>query len=164
MNLLKAFEEDLYNLVGSIQFTSHRKAFQQQLNRDVREIINSNDVLIPADKTPNLYHMGGDRYTVLLNDNVTKSYKKANESVKKVIDKEAGVITTELGISERAEIYAEKQAYITLKDHKDDFYNRPSCRLINPAKSEVGIISKQILEKINSSIRDSTKLQQWRDT
>ena len=35
MDLLKAFEEDLYNLVGSIQFTSHRNAFQQQLNRDV---------------------------------------------------------------------------------------------------------------------------------
>ena len=82
MNLLKAFEEDLYNLVGSIQFTSHRNAFQQQLNRDVREIINSNDVLIPADKTPNLYRMGGDIYMKLLDDNVTKSYKKANEPAK----------------------------------------------------------------------------------
>ena len=62
------------------------------------------------------------------------------------------------------EVFAEKKAYITLKDHKPNFRTKPSCRLINPAKSEIGLISKQILEAINSRIRAATNLQQWRNT
>ena len=69
-----------------------------------------------------------------------------------------------LQIAERVEIYAEKEAFITLKDHKEDFRTKPSCRLINPAKSEIGIISKQMVEDINSCIRTASKPQQWRDT
>ena len=42
--------------------------------------------------------------------------------------------------------------------------NSPKCRLINPAKSEIGIISKHYLEKINDNIQRKSKLQQWRNT
>ena len=37
-------------------------------------------------------------------------------------------------------------------------------RLINPSKSEIGIISKQILQRINSKIANSTELNQWKNT
>ena len=37
-------------------------------------------------------------------------------------------------------------------------------RLINPSKSEIGKISKTILDRINSSIRQKLKLPQWRST
>jgi len=57
---------------------------------------------------------------------------------------------------------AERQAYITLKGHKENFQNKPTCRLINPAKSEIGKISKQILDNINTSIRTRTMLNQWK--
>ena len=57
-----------------------------------------------------------------------------------------------------------KNAYITLKDHKENFESRPKCRLINPSKSEIGKISKKILEKINLEIRSKTKLIQWTDS
>ena len=59
---------------------------------------------------------------------------------------------------------AKQQAFITLKDHKDNFANHPTCRLINPAKSELGKVSKQILDRINSEIRTKTKLNQWKNT
>ena len=52
---LNAFENDLYSLVRSIQFTPHQNAFQKQLNRDVRDINNSKDVLVSADKISNIY-------------------------------------------------------------------------------------------------------------
>ena len=61
-------------------------------------------------------------------------------------------------------IYAEGQAFITLKDHKEDFRSKPSCRLINPAKSEIGIVSKIMVELINNRLCDITKLQQWKNT
>ena len=59
---------------------------------------------------------------------------------------------------------AKREAFITLKDHKANFRNNPTSRLINPCKSEIGKISKQILDRINTSIRESTPLQQWRNT
>ena len=48
-------------------------------------------------------------------------------------------------IDDRVDSMAMKEAFIMLKDHKDNFANRRTCRLINPSKTEVGRISKQIL-------------------
>ena len=62
------------------------------------------------------------------------------------------------------EIYAEREAFIKLKDHKEKFQSKPTCRLINPAKTEIGIVSKQLVEKINRNVRESTHLQQWKNT
>ena len=59
---------------------------------------------------------------------------------------------------------AQKQAFIKLKDHKENFNNNPTCRLINPAKSNLGRVSKSILDKINRKIREATGVNQWRST
>ena len=53
---------------------------------------------------------------------------------------------------------------MTGKDHEDGFQSNPKCRLINPAKSEIGKISKKILDNINSELRKKTELIQWRNT
>ena len=42
--------------------------------------------------------------------------------------------------------------YHTPKDHKPNFGSNPKCRLINPTKTEIGKISKQILERINKRV------------
>ena len=51
-----------------------------------------------------------------------------------------------------------------MKDHKEDFHTNPTCRLINPAKSELGKISKNILEEINTKLRSTSGLNQWKST
>ena len=53
---------------------------------------------------------------------------------------------------------------MTLKDHKDNFVSHPKCRLINPAKSKIGKISKHHLDTINTTILKKTKLNQWQST
>ena len=58
----------------------------------------------------------------------------------------------------------ETEAYITVKDHKDEFPNKIPCRLINPSKPNLGKISKVILDKINQSIVKSTLINQWKNT
>ena len=60
--------------------------------------------------------------------------------------------------------FAEKTAFIIFKDHKINFKNKKQCRLINPAKSEMGIFSKHILERVNNEIRKTTHFKQWRCT
>ena len=51
-----------------------------------------------------------------------------------------------------------------MKDHKPNFINNPSCRLLNPTKNEIGRISQQKLAKINSEIRSKSNLKQWQNT
>ena len=53
---------------------------------------------------------------------------------------------------------------MTLKDHKDNFVNKPTCRLINPSKQEIGKISKKILERINQKLVNATNVNQWKNT
>ena len=42
-------------------------------------------------------------------------------------------------------------------------YN-PTCRLINPSKSEIGVISKNILDRINKEVIQATKVNLWKST
>ena len=42
-----------------------------------------------------------------------------------------------------------------MKDHKPNFKNNPKVRLINSAKNEIGLISKNILCKKHNKLRDS---------
>ena len=57
-----------------------------------------------------------------------------------------------------------REAFISLKDHKENFENNPKCRLINPAKSDTGKISKLILDEINTQLRTILNVNQWRNT
>ena len=97
-------------------------------------------------------------------ENITKSYKKTNGSNLATVNKEAKKIAKGLGIDERVEKFVEKPCFITLKDHKENFDNNPKCRLINPAKSEIGLISKNYLDKINKEVLAAMKVNQWRNT
>ena len=51
-----------------------------------------------------------------------------------------------------------------MKDHKENFLNHPTTRLINPAKNEIGRISKQILDQINSKLCEILKVNEWKNT
>jgi hypothetical protein len=62
------------------------------------------------------------------------------------------------------ELMKKREAFISLKDHKENFENNPKCRLINPTKSESGKLSKVILGKINSNLRQKLNSNQWRNT
>ena len=110
----------------------------------------SKSIFVPADKTTNIYKLQPAEYNKLLNDSITSSYEKSTDSTKAAIDKEAKQIAERLNIADRAETFAKRDAYITLKDHKENFPNTIKCRLINPAKGEMGIVSKKLLSEFNN--------------
>ena len=68
------------------------------------------------------------------------------------INAEAKIIAQDLKIDERIEQYNQKKSFITLKDRKENFKNNPNSRLINSAKSEIGIVSKEYIDNINKII------------
>ena len=72
--------------------------------------------------------------------------------------------STQSAPTDRNETSACRNSFITMKDHKPDFLNNPTCRLINPSKSEIGIISKHILDDINKKILQATKVNLWKST
>ena len=94
----------------------------------------------------------------LLHDNIMQTYKKAPVNTKRKIDRESKKFAKTLSLDDKMECYSDNPAYITLKDHKE------KCRLINPSKSEVGLVSKSYLSNIIASISKKTKVNQWRNT
>ena len=117
-----------------------------------------------ADKTNNFYKMRPEQYKEKLDVNIQKMYKKANEYHVTEINTEAKKITEELEISDRVDTMARRDCFITLKDHKPNFDNAPTCRLISPTKSEIGRISKQILQRIVKETSTAAKINLWRNT
>ena len=73
-------------------------------------------------------------------------------------------IARTLKLEKRMESYTTPNAYLTFKDHKENFPHKIACRLINPAKSDIGRVSKQLLQMITEETRASTNVQQWRST
>ena len=59
---------------------------------------------------------------------------------------------------------APRNAFVTLKDHKPDFQTKPSVRLINPTKPEIGRIAMQILDRVVKEVRNKTKFKQCTNT
>ena len=57
-----------------------------------------------------------------------------------------------------------REAFISLKDHKENFESNPKYRLINPAKSDSGKISKSILDKIDTKVQSILNVNQWSNT
>jgi hypothetical protein len=121
-------------------------------------------MIVPADKTRNHYKMDPETYNKLVHENITKVYKKSDPKTINDINTISKNATDKLGLSDRMFILAEKEAFITMKDHKENFQNNPKCRLINPAKPEIGKISKAILEKLNKALTAQHSLNQWRST
>ncbi|PFX16577.1 hypothetical protein AWC38_SpisGene19146 [Stylophora pistillata] len=161
---LDKFEADRLDMVHNTKFRNVNNKFQNKRNGDIKKIKKSTKAFIPADKTSNFYKLDKTHHDKLLRDSITTTYKKASTDAAIIIDSQAKSISQELKIDDRAEQIAKLQAFITLKDHKDNFAHHPTCRLINPAKSELGKVSKQILDNINSKIRKTTKLNQWKNT
>jgi hypothetical protein len=158
---LKAFEDDLVKLIQNISFRDINEPFLNTINKDLKTINNSKNVYVFADKTKNIYEISPTEYNKLLTENITKSYKLGYDSITADINEELCNISSQLNIGNRIDVMAETEAFITLKDHKDNFESKPKCRLINPAKSELGKVSKVILDSINQKIRSTTDVNQW---
>ena len=161
---LHDFEERMLTLVQNIEFQQTNSTFQNKLLKDIRNIKKDNDLFVPADKTTNFYRVKPESYQQLLHTNITKTYKKAPPNNTAEIIKEERKIAKDLKLDNRIDALAEKECFITLKDHKPNFNNNPTSRLINPAKSEIGIISKKILERINNKIVSVTGAKQWKNS
>ena len=66
--------------------------------------------------------------------------------------KEDKAIANKLEIDDRVYSTSKREAFLTLKDHKPNYINNPTFRLLNPTKQELGKVSNQKLDKIVSVV------------
>ena len=100
----------------------------------------------------------------MMHENVTKTYKKCNNNKSNYINFKAKQIASQLKIDDRVQKLDKNEAYVTIKDHKEGFSNKISSRLINPSKTDIGKISKQILDRISNNMVEKNKVNQWKNT
>ena len=141
-----------------------KNPFQEELRRDGEKLRGEKKMFIGADKTVNFYKMDKDTHETLLKKNVTNDYKKTNSDKVDMINDKQKVIVTKLDLEDRVFATSQKEATITIKDHKENYQNDTKCRLINPCKAELGKISKQKLAKIVEQVKTKSKVNQWRNT
>ena len=91
---------------------------------------------------------------------MTKVYKQCSTKKVKNINHNSKLIAQELSIDDRVEKMLETDAYITIKNHKEGFPHKLSFRLLNPSKSDISKISKNILHRINKSLVASKNVNQ----
>ena len=78
------------------------------------------------------------------------------------ISYEANKIVEKLSINDRIEKIQETEAFVTIKDQKEGFSHHVSCRLLNLSKTNIRKI-KVLLDKINSAVLSSTKINKWKN-
>ena len=111
-----------------------------------------------------MYRLSKDEYSNLLQNAITSKYKKTDKRTATNINKEGIKHAREVSVIDRIEINGTGSSFITLKDHKENFLNRPTTRLLNPAKNEIGRISKHILQNINKTLSEEIKVNEWKNT
>ena len=130
-------------MIRSINFKPVRNDFQKKIADDINNIKSSENLLTFADKITNLYEITPEQYKTILTNNVKNKT---------------------LHLEKRMEGYAERPAFISLKDHKENSKHNTKCRLINPSKGEMGVVSKKFLEEINNNLNNHLCYNQWRST
>ena len=125
---------------------------------------NTDTTLTFADKASNLYKFKKEQYNKMMNDSITTTYKKASMNIHNKINTDGKKLMKDKDTLKRMLENGKNACFTTMKYHKRTFKNNPKRRLINPAKNEIGRISKSILYKINHKERESLNISQWKST
>ena len=112
---LNQFESPLYDMVQNIEFKKVKFNFPMQLSNDVKNIKKNPKILVPVDKSNNLYELTTEEYNKLQIENISKTYKQITVSAMNSINTEAKAIAKDLNLDERIEQYNQTQSFISLK-------------------------------------------------
>ena len=164
MKELKFFLDDLAKLTQNLEFRSRSNEFLTSLKEDLKRIDEQDDIIVNADKTSNKYTMKPKEHNELLEKNKKSEYKKETKQNFDAVNTAHQNVVSNLELEERVFKTTQRAAFISIKDHRENFMNDPQVRLLNPCKPEIGKISNQILKKVIKIIRDKSELIQWKNT
>ena len=108
--------------------------------------------------------MSHEKYDKLVNNSITQNSRKAEDNISYAIATECRNLSRKPNVENHLPSTKLNPAFITIKDHKENFYNNTKCPLINLTKPEIGKVTKNIVDKMNVSIRCNADVDQWRST
>ena len=161
---LDGFKEKMHDLVQKLEFQNSTNNLQKKMKKELKKMKNENKLIVKADKSNKYYKMDVEDYSQLIRRDINKEYKKGKENNVKDVTKGDKKIAEKLKLEDRIFSTSKREAFLTLKDHKENFVNNKPTRLINPTKSEIGKISKKILESVRDVVKEKTNIMQWKNT
>ena len=164
MDELESFEKDLWMLVKHVKFKNAGNDLTSKIREDLNEIKNASKIIVKGDKSRKLYQVPKETYVKEMTDKITSGYRKGHRNLVESVNTEAAEIAHSFDLDDRIDALQEGESFITYKDHKPHFPARKEVRLLNPSKTNVGAISKHILDRINVTLRQTTGLNQWKST
>ena len=135
-----------------------------KLNQDIKEVKKSNYIWVKSDKSKNIYKIKPSKYQEILKSKITNNYKIDYNNTIEQINKDTSNFASRLQIEDRLGKFKKKDAYILFKDHKLNFENKLPTRLINPSKTELGRISKFIIQNIVNSVKKANHCNLWENS
>ena len=100
----------------------------------MKQVQTSKKPITPADKTSNMYRLNKNDYQNLLRNAITTIYKKANKNIGTKIDEEGIKFAKQADILDKIEKNGTGNCFVTMKNHKENFTNYRTTRVINPSK------------------------------
>ena len=152
------FEWDLWDLVNKRKFQKVSN-FQNQLKASKK----LKKLFVFTDKTSDIYQTERDEYNKLTTDTITSTYKKIPDKMSNKVNADGNINNRNKKAVNRIFLNGRNSCFIRLKDHKPKLLSNPIFRLLNPAKNELGRISKSTLDRINTSLLNFIKVDQWKD-
>ena len=131
--------------------------FQAKMKGDTEQMKKFGKIWVRADKSKNTYQVSPFEYEQILNDKIMESYRIDPNSSLTLINRVTTKFAGKLQVVDKLGKLKEKCAYILFKDYKQNFQDRKQARLINSTKTELGLVSKDLMQIITSRILSSLK-------
>ena len=162
---LKRFEDELFNIVKIIKLGNTMNPLQTTMKKDIAQIQQSNnEIFVKADKSRKIYKVPVQEYDRIVRNNITSCYRVDQVETENRINHDILETTSELKLHGRVNRIIKKQCYILFKDHKEGFNDKKPARLINPAKSELGRVSKDLIKNMVDQLTQKLKMNLWSST
>ena len=115
-------------------------------------------------KSKNMYKIKPSKYREILKNKTKDNYKIDNNNTIYQINNDTCRFASKLHIEDRLGKFKKKDAYILLKGHKPNFENELQSRLINPSKTELGKVSKNIIQNIVTNVKKAYYSNLWKNS
>ena len=100
---LVPFENDRIDIIKNLEFKRVNNEFQSNLRNDIRQIGESNNLFVSADKSRNICKVSKASYERIMYQNVAKTYNKCNTNKSNAINLKAKQIASKLKIDDRVQ-------------------------------------------------------------
>ena len=97
------FEKEFLDIPKKLEFRQCNNRFQREMKEDLKKMKrnDSNKVIIAADKTRNYYKCDLPKYEKMVVENISKEYKKADETELNEVNQKAAEIAKKLNLEKR---------------------------------------------------------------